>query len=248
MEGPLSKWTNMVHGWQYRWFKLDGDVLLYYTSRDKMNKSQQRGCMRLQGAVVGIDGENHSLFTVTVDGKTFHLQGRDERERNQWVKVLESAIRDCSGYNRRPKTKESPLESLSQKVTESEQYLDVIIDQVKELEAARDLASSENRKNIDAILASTNNLLRTVQHAIIFLKMARKKIDSNGNTSGSEEVGKIKESTATSPPSTLKLTEEIADGPTTHASTSSTPDSKDERALKNMKLHPVSYSRNNRNK
>lgn len=32
------------------------------------------GCMRLHGAVVGIDGENNSLFTITVDGKVFHLQ------------------------------------------------------------------------------------------------------------------------------------------------------------------------------
>ncbi|EPB79292.1 hypothetical protein ANCCEY_01585 [Ancylostoma ceylanicum] len=74
MEGPLSKWTNMVHGWQYRWFRLEEDALLYYTSREKMLKGQQRGCMRLHGAVVGIDGENNSLFTVTVDGKVFHLQ------------------------------------------------------------------------------------------------------------------------------------------------------------------------------
>lgn len=37
-------------------------------------KGQQRGCIRLRGAVIGIDGENNSLFTVTVDGKTFHLQ------------------------------------------------------------------------------------------------------------------------------------------------------------------------------
>ena len=33
MEGPLSKWTNMVNGWQYRWFVLDqgAGLLSYYT-------------------------------------------------------------------------------------------------------------------------------------------------------------------------------------------------------------------------
>lgn len=33
MEGPLSKWTNLVNGWQYRWFVLDISlgVLSYYT-------------------------------------------------------------------------------------------------------------------------------------------------------------------------------------------------------------------------
>ena len=32
MEGQLSKWTNYVRGWQYRWFTLDPDtgMLDYY--------------------------------------------------------------------------------------------------------------------------------------------------------------------------------------------------------------------------
>lgn len=30
--------------------------------------------MRLNGAIVGIDGENNSLFTLTSEGKVFHLQ------------------------------------------------------------------------------------------------------------------------------------------------------------------------------
>lgn len=33
MEGSLSKWTNVVNGWQYRWFVLDDNagLLSYYT-------------------------------------------------------------------------------------------------------------------------------------------------------------------------------------------------------------------------
>ena len=33
MEGPLSKWTNVMQGWQYRWFVLDDNagLLSYYT-------------------------------------------------------------------------------------------------------------------------------------------------------------------------------------------------------------------------
>ena len=39
MEGALSKWTNVMKGWQYRWFVLDEHAGLfsyytrYYTSR-----------------------------------------------------------------------------------------------------------------------------------------------------------------------------------------------------------------------
>lgn len=31
MEGTLSKWTNVMHGWQHRYFVLNDDVLCYYT-------------------------------------------------------------------------------------------------------------------------------------------------------------------------------------------------------------------------
>lgn len=37
MEGPLSKWTNVMKGWQYRWFVLDynAGLLSYYTVRPR---------------------------------------------------------------------------------------------------------------------------------------------------------------------------------------------------------------------
>ncbi len=76
MEGPLSKWTNVMKGWQYRWFVLDDaqGLFSYYTSRDKMVRGVRRGCVRMRGAVIGIDDEDEATFTVTVDGKTFHFQ------------------------------------------------------------------------------------------------------------------------------------------------------------------------------
>ena len=45
MEGALSKWTNVMKGWQYRWFVLDdaAGLFSYYTSRDKMRKGVRRG-------------------------------------------------------------------------------------------------------------------------------------------------------------------------------------------------------------
>ena len=59
MEGTLSKWTNVMKGWQYRYFVLDDNAGLfsYYTSREKMMRGARRGCVRLRGALVGIDDE-----------------------------------------------------------------------------------------------------------------------------------------------------------------------------------------------
>ncbi|CAB0039824.1 unnamed protein product [Trichogramma brassicae] len=83
MEGSLSKWTNVVNGWQYRWFVLDDNagLLSYYTSKEKMKRGARRGCVRLKGAVIGIDDEDDSTFTITTssskdDPKTFHFQKR----------------------------------------------------------------------------------------------------------------------------------------------------------------------------
>lgn len=52
----------------------------------------RRGCVRLKGAVIGIDDEDDSTFTVTVDHKTFHFQARDAEERQKWVQALEETI------------------------------------------------------------------------------------------------------------------------------------------------------------
>lgn len=45
MEGALSKWTNVMKGWQYRWFVLDDSagIFSYYTSKDKMTRGVRRG-------------------------------------------------------------------------------------------------------------------------------------------------------------------------------------------------------------
>lgn len=39
-----------------------------------MVKGVRRGCVRLKGAVIGIDDQDVNTFTITVDHKTFHFQ------------------------------------------------------------------------------------------------------------------------------------------------------------------------------
>lgn len=74
-----------------------------------MMKGVRRGCVRLKGAVIGIDDQDVNTFTITVDHKTFHfqvsgwfwvateviinfLQARDGEEREKWVRHLEDVI------------------------------------------------------------------------------------------------------------------------------------------------------------
>lgn len=57
-----------------------------------MTRGVRRGCIRLKGAIVGIDDEDETTFTVTVDMKVFHLQARDAEEREKWIRGLEDTI------------------------------------------------------------------------------------------------------------------------------------------------------------
>ena len=55
-----------------------------YFSKEKMRRGVRRGCVRLRGAVVGIDDEDDSTFTITVDNKTFHFQVNQLSKTYNW--------------------------------------------------------------------------------------------------------------------------------------------------------------------
>lgn len=140
VEGPLSKWTNVMKGWQYRWFVLDDNagLLSYYTSKENMARGARRGCVRLQGAVIGIDDEDDSTFTIRVDRKIFHFQARDAEERERWVRALEDTILRHT-LQRQPNTRlwdqtsiVAPTQhNFDTKLTEADSYLQLLIEQIR---------------------------------------------------------------------------------------------------------------------
>uniref|UniRef100_A0A9J7YY12 Oxysterol-binding protein n=1 Tax=Cyprinus carpio carpio TaxID=630221 RepID=A0A9J7YY12_CYPCA len=133
MEGPLSKWTNVMKGWQYRWFVLDynAGLLSYYTSKDKMMRGSRRGCVRLRGAVIGIDDEDDSTFTITVDQKTFHFQARDADEREKWIHALEGTILRHTLQQEAETGFVPSVQDFDKKLAEADAYLQILIDQLK---------------------------------------------------------------------------------------------------------------------
>ena len=96
VEGPISKWTNVVQGWQCRWFVLDQNqgLFSYYTSKAKMKLGVKRGCIRLFQSNLGLDDDENNIFTVTdlVTEKTFHFMTKDKNERNFWIKHIEECM------------------------------------------------------------------------------------------------------------------------------------------------------------
>lgn len=155
LEGPLSKWTNVMKGWQFRWFVLEENsgLLSYYTSKEKMMKGVRRGCVRLKGAVIGIDDQDVNTFTITVDHKTFHFQAKDGEEREKWVRRLEDTILRHANRNRGiwsseqsgstyggfgpsadPTKRPNYLQTLDKRISEADAYLQLMIEQTAKIE------------------------------------------------------------------------------------------------------------------
>ncbi|KAH7962537.1 hypothetical protein HPB52_016764 [Rhipicephalus sanguineus] len=166
VEGPLSKWTNVMKGWQYRWFVLDDNagLLSYYT-----------------GAVIGIDDEDDSTFTIRVDRKIFHFQARDAEERERWVRALEDTILRHT-LQRQPNTRlwdqtgiVAPTQhNFDTKLTEADSYLQLLIEQIRDLEYSIDkVADPREKVQLSGIGSNANALLETVKHTIVLLQIAK---------------------------------------------------------------------------
>ncbi|XP_064607087.1 oxysterol-binding protein-related protein 9-like isoform X3 [Liolophura sinensis] len=166
-----------MKGWQYRWFVLDetSGLLSYYTSKDKMMRGARRGCVRLKGAIIGIDDEDDSTFTITVDQKTFHFQARDADERQNWIEGLENTIMRHSNSIRRPEMRDVPSsEDFERKLLETDAYLQILIDQYKVIEAkidqCEDLATKE-KYNVLKVTAEA--MIEAIKHSIMSLQIAK---------------------------------------------------------------------------
>ncbi|EZA47806.1 Oxysterol-binding protein-related protein [Ooceraea biroi] len=180
MEGSLSKWTNVVNGWQYRWFVLDDNagLLSYYTSKEKMMRGARRGCVRLRGAIIGIHDEDDSTFTITTssskdDPKTFHFQTRNGEERERWVRALEDTILRHSHARWDPK-KAPPKHDFDRKVAEADVYLQLLIEQIKLIEGKQStVEDEEQQKKYTTVLSQANAMLNSVKHTIVQLQIAK---------------------------------------------------------------------------
>ncbi|XP_078187849.1 oxysterol-binding protein-related protein 9 isoform X8 [Callithrix jacchus] len=188
MEGPLSKWTNVMKGWQYRWFVLDynAGLLSYYTSKDKMMRGSRRGCVRLRGAVIGIDDEDDSTFTITVDQKTFHFQARDADEREKWIHALEETIlRHTLQLQGLDSGFIPSVQDFDKKLTEADAYLQILIEQLKLFDdKLQNCKEDEQRKKIETLKETTNSMVESIKHCIVLLQIAKDQSNAEKHADG----------------------------------------------------------------
>ncbi|XP_053683769.1 oxysterol-binding protein-related protein 11 [Sabethes cyaneus] len=106
LNGQLYKYTNVMKGWQYRWFVVDAQagLLSYYLcdqSNDDTNPhivgNSPRGQVHLAGAVICPSDEDSKTFTVNcASGDMLKLRAGDARARQEWVDGLRAIVESHS--------------------------------------------------------------------------------------------------------------------------------------------------------
>ncbi|XP_061738109.1 oxysterol-binding protein-related protein 10 isoform X2 [Nerophis ophidion] len=114
LEGVLSKYTNLIQGWQNRYFVLDPDLgLLLYFVNEQGRSQKPRGSLPLIGATVMVGDEAPHMFIVSsVNGELYKLRASDAKEQRFWINQLQACARrhsDCSAKVRKLKASEEHL-------------------------------------------------------------------------------------------------------------------------------------------
>uniref|UniRef100_A0ABM5F6L5 Oxysterol-binding protein n=1 Tax=Pogona vitticeps TaxID=103695 RepID=A0ABM5F6L5_9SAUR len=91
ISGYLMKYTNLVTGWQYRYFVLNNEAgLLEYFVNEQSRNQKPRGTLQLAGAVISPSDEDSHTFTVNAaSGEQYKLRATDAKERQHWVSRLQ---------------------------------------------------------------------------------------------------------------------------------------------------------------
>ncbi|XP_022657638.1 oxysterol-binding protein-related protein 9-like isoform X2 [Varroa destructor] len=149
----------------------------YYMSKENMARGARRGCVRLQGAVIGIDDEDDSTFTIRVDRKGFHFQARDAEERQHWVRALEDTIlrhtHRHAHHNVLLWERPVSVRSFEDKLAEADSYLQLLIQQVDKLQQRTESLDEKERLHLEGVCAKANRFLETVKHSIVSLQIAK---------------------------------------------------------------------------
>ncbi|XP_037552225.1 oxysterol-binding protein-related protein 11 [Nematolebias whitei] len=106
IDGYLMKYTNLVTGWQYRFFVLNNEAgLLEYFVNEQSRPQKPRGMLPLAGAVISPSDEDSHTFTVNaISGEQYKLRASDAKERQHWV----SRLQICTQHHTEAMGKSNP--------------------------------------------------------------------------------------------------------------------------------------------
>lgn len=90
LEGILSKYTNVMKGYQNRYFVVDEErgVLDYYMPEDKRKVNHLRGSIALGECNIAPSEDDSQTFTISTPGQSFKLKASNTKERQRWIDKL----------------------------------------------------------------------------------------------------------------------------------------------------------------
>lgn len=91
LEGILSKYTNVMKGYQNRYFVVDEErgVLDYYMpGEDKRKPNHLRGSIALSECNIAPSEDDSQTFTISTPGQSFKLKASNTKERQRWIDKL----------------------------------------------------------------------------------------------------------------------------------------------------------------
>ncbi|XP_030636874.1 oxysterol-binding protein-related protein 10 [Chanos chanos] len=115
LEGTLNKYTNLLQGWQNRYFVLDPELgqLQYFINENSKNQ-KPRGSLPLIGALVAPSDELPFMFTIyAANGEHFKLRASDTREQQLWMTQLQLCARRHSDTSAKGRSSSSTSSSSS---------------------------------------------------------------------------------------------------------------------------------------
>lgn len=121
-EGQLSKYTNMMKGWQLRWFILNPKTgILSYFINESDKWKRPKGWTNMFSAIISPSDEDSNTFTVSsVCGDCLKLRARDARIRHDWITRLRT-VAQLHGDNAQDKIWRSYFQSV---IDESKEAFD----------------------------------------------------------------------------------------------------------------------------
>ncbi|XP_056597449.1 oxysterol-binding protein-related protein 10 isoform X2 [Triplophysa dalaica] len=95
IEGVLSKYTNLIQGWQNRYFVLDPELgQLQYFVNEQGRSQKPRGSLPLIGACVTSSDEAPHMFIVSsANRELFKLRAADATEQHVWMTQIQACSR-----------------------------------------------------------------------------------------------------------------------------------------------------------
>ncbi|KAF7258511.1 hypothetical protein EG68_03741 [Paragonimus skrjabini miyazakii] len=97
VSGYLYKWTNIIKGYQKRWFLLQNNLLSYYRNPEAVGR-RCRGTFDLENATLFAPNTQTSFILTESSGRKHHLKALSEEDKNRWIKAL-SALMKTARYN-----------------------------------------------------------------------------------------------------------------------------------------------------